>query len=345
MNDASTADTKTVSTPYTTFLQGLGREPSADECWRWAAEHVGTAEEPRALSDAGWYTARDGRHEAALTLFRRVVEFGGEFARDAQVGIVDQLYALDRASEADQAQHALRAELDTQPAGFTDLRVFDDMVEVLCEHEQHELALAWCQAGLDRIAETNDTPDGETDEYRHGLLIDRGFLRGELGIPLDEDDLAAETEADAALTAFRALVHDKWDDPFHSQDGETYDGIVLRWAREDFTAVRERWPESTVHYGDDYATYTARIQREARGYDESGAAHVHMVTATLADFEAYAQRTGQDPADHTTRQHYGEWHHTTHPDQTLTWPPARNGPCWCESGRKYKKCCGTPANN
>ncbi|WP_406514896.1 SEC-C metal-binding domain-containing protein [Streptomyces sp. NBC_00873] len=46
-----------------------------------------------------------------------------------------------------------------------------------------------------------------------------------------------------------------------------------------------------------------------------------------------------------TRQHYGEWHHTIHPDQTLTWPPARNGPCWCESGRKYKKCCGTPAKN
>ncbi|MFB6784581.1 SEC-C metal-binding domain-containing protein [Streptomyces sp. NPDC056352] len=25
------------------------------------------------------------------------------------------------------------------------------------------------------------------------------------------------------------------------------------------------------------------------------------------------------------------------------WPPARNEPCWCDSGRKYKKCCGTPA--
>ncbi|MGA4539020.1 SEC-C metal-binding domain-containing protein [Uniformispora flossi] len=24
------------------------------------------------------------------------------------------------------------------------------------------------------------------------------------------------------------------------------------------------------------------------------------------------------------------------------WPP-RNGPCWCGSDRKYKKCCGSPA--
>jgi uncharacterized protein YecA (UPF0149 family) len=104
-------------------------------------------------------------------------------------------------------------------------------------------------------------------------------------------------------------------------------------------------PESTTHYGDDYDTYAARIQREARGYDEGGATHVYMITATLADFEVYAQRTGRNPADHTTRQNYSEWHHATHPDQALPWPPARNGPCRCDSGRKYKKCCGTPAKN
>ncbi|MEU3308968.1 SEC-C metal-binding domain-containing protein, partial [Nocardiopsis sp. NPDC006832] len=25
------------------------------------------------------------------------------------------------------------------------------------------------------------------------------------------------------------------------------------------------------------------------------------------------------------------------------WPPERNRPCWCGSGRKYKKCCGSPS--
>ncbi|MEV6140612.1 SEC-C metal-binding domain-containing protein [Nocardia sp. NPDC051990] len=25
----------------------------------------------------------------------------------------------------------------------------------------------------------------------------------------------------------------------------------------------------------------------------------------------------------------------------MDWPPPRNAPCWCGSGRKYKKCCGT----
>lgn len=24
----------------------------------------------------------------------------------------------------------------------------------------------------------------------------------------------------------------------------------------------------------------------------------------------------------------------------LTWPPGRNDACWCQSARKYKRCCG-----
>ena len=27
--------------------------------------------------------------------------------------------------------------------------------------------------------------------------------------------------------------------------------------------------------------------------------------------------------------------------EATTWPPARNEPCWCGSGVKYKRCCGT----
>ncbi|MFF3159726.1 hypothetical protein [Streptomyces sp. NPDC057910] len=184
MNEVSAADA--VSTPYSAFLKDLGHEPSAHECRTGAAEHSGAAEEPRALSDAGWYTAREGRYEDALVLFHRAAEFGGAFARDAQVAIVDQLFALERAPEAEAAQRALRDELDARLAEFSDLRVFDDMVEVLCDHEQHETALAWCQAGLDRITATTGTPrnEAEVEQYRHGMLLDRGFLRDQLDIPL-----------------------------------------------------------------------------------------------------------------------------------------------------------------
>ncbi|MFF2407854.1 SEC-C domain-containing protein [Streptomyces sp. NPDC058092] len=208
---------------------------------------------------------------------------------------------------------------------------------------RHERALEWCQAGLDRTGEDSESP--EVAEFRHGLFIDRSFLRGELGLEPDEDDLAAEAEADASLVAFRELLLDKLSDrsgppgPDAPDDGEAFDGIVLRWIREDFAAVRSRRPEPTALYGDDYDSYAARVQREA------GAAHVRMVSATLTAYEAYARRQGRDAAGAATRREFGEWYATAHPDRVLLWPPARNGPCWCDSGRTYKKCCGTPAKN
>lgn len=189
------------------------------------------------------------------------------------------------------------------------------MVEALTEAGRHERALEWCQAGLDRVSADGDSP--QAVEYRHGLLIDRGFLRGELGIELDEDDLAAEAEANAALAQFReGLLETLHQGPSADvpEDGEAFDGIVLRWVREDFTAVRARWPESTTHYGDDYDTYAERLQREARAYSEAGAAHVRMVSATLAEFEAYTRRQARDEDAAETRRSFGEWYALTgHP--------------------------------
>ena len=341
--------TDVARTLYEVFLAGLGREPSAAECEQWAVRNAGDPEEPRALVDAGWHMARGGESERALVLFRRAAGFGGESGRDAQVGIVEQLYALRRDMEADAAQRVLRAELDDRPGGRVDLRVFDDMAEMLSDAGKHELALEWCQAGLDRVAGAGDA--AELADYRRGLLITRGFLRDELDIERDGEDLAARAQSDASFAAFGEMVREKWGDLFGGReldvpdDGSAFDGVVLCWGREDFTAVRSRWPESTATYGDDYETYATRLQREARTYDEAGAARVHIVTGNLADYEAYARRERRDPGDQSTRQDYGEWCIKAHPGWVQLWPPARNGVCWCDSGRKYKKCCGAPARN
>jgi len=100
--------------------------------------------------DAGRRMARGGQTNEALELFRRAARFGGEFGRDAQVGIVDQLYAFEREQEAEAAQQVLRAELGSRPGGLPDLRIFEDMVEVLSESGRPGPALEWCQAAFDR---------------------------------------------------------------------------------------------------------------------------------------------------------------------------------------------------
>ncbi|HVV22830.1 MAG TPA: tetratricopeptide repeat protein, partial [Pseudonocardiaceae bacterium] len=246
------------STPYEAFLGGLGRDPSAAECVGWAARHGGDPEEGRALVDAGWVTARAGRSEEALELFRRAAELGGEFGRDAQVGVVEQLSVLRREDEAELALRALRAELDDRPGGAADLRVFDDITQALSDVGKYELALEWCHAGLDRAAEIGEL--AQTEEARRGLRASRSFLRSELGIEPDDDDLAFEAEAEASLAAVRDLIDQKLVGQSVprgsglSADGGAFDAVVLRWTREDFEAVRSRWPGTTVHYGEDYAT-------------------------------------------------------------------------------------------
>jgi tetratricopeptide (TPR) repeat protein len=186
MNDSMASGHE--ATPYEDFLAATHYVPSAGERERWVAQHSGDPEEPRALVDAGWAMAHGGQPKEALALFRRAAEFGGEYGRDGQVGVVDQLHALERGREADAAQQVLRAALDSRPGGHTDLRIYHDMVEVQSEAGQYESALEWCQAGLDRATGTDDA----SQAYRRGMLLKRGALRDELEIKRDDEDLAAE---------------------------------------------------------------------------------------------------------------------------------------------------------
>ncbi|MFC9913315.1 SEC-C domain-containing protein [Streptomyces sp. NPDC059862] len=333
---------------YQELLGRLGREPVAEECLAWAEAHAGHPEEARALTDAGWIMSRKGAGEEVLAVFRRAADCPGVSGLHARVGVVGQLLALGRGDEAEAEAAVLRGELSASALGFEAVGVYDDMVETLTESARPKAALEWCQEALDLLE--SHRGHEEWEQTRHGLLISRNFLRRELGIELDEEDVAAEAEADAALSALRETVLE-WDrarqgrriDP--PEDGGAFDGIVLRWTRQDFPVVRSRWPESTALYGDDYGTYAQALQREARAYEDAGAARVHLVTGTVHDYEAYAREQGRDPGEAATRRDFGEWLLRHRADRVSAWPPARNGPCWCNSGSKYKKCCGAPSRN
>ena len=72
--------------------------------------------------------------------------------------------------------------------------------------------------------------------------------------------------------------------------------LALSWfPREEFDAVLEAWPQ-------------------------------------LAD--GWCARTGNDPASGSARSRYAAELARTASDELIAWPPARNAPCWCDSGRK-----------
>lgn len=329
--------------PYDEFLTGLGQKPTADEYEQWARDHDTDPDVPRALIQAGWHRSESGAHEQALALFQQAQQRSGEQTRNAQVGIVEQLYALGRTEEGDTARDVLRAELDA--ATPPDLWIYNEMVELLSEWAEPEMAMAWCEAALFR-ADTEDC--GEHAEHHQSLLLNRSLVREQLGVEPDELDRAVEAEEDRGLQELfgplRDYLHGTLDNGVLSDDGPV-DGVILRWARADFPTVRQRWPESTDEYGNDYETYAAGLQRTAHRFSADGAVRVRLVTGTLADYEAYARRTGENPDDPATRIRYATWRDSEFEQETLFWPPPRNAPCWCESGRKYKKCCGAPSRN
>jgi tetratricopeptide (TPR) repeat protein len=331
--------------PYQAFLAGLGRAATADECEQWARDHDSSPDVPRALINAGWQRSQASAHEHALALFQSALDRGGDHARNAQVGILEQLYALGRTDEGHMARDALRAELDA--ATPPDLWIYNEMVELLSESTdpQPEAALEWCEAAL---ARADDEDCGEdADEHRRRLLINRGVVREQLGLEPDDLDRAVEAEADMEVLEVLNQLQDGRHDPLAgplSDDGPV-DGVVLRWTRADFPKARQRWPETTAEYGDDYETYAAGVQRTAHRFSNAGAVRVRIVTGTLADYDAYIQRSGEAADDPQTRTRYASWRDREFEQATLFWPPPRNSPCWCESGRKYKKCCGDPARN
>ena len=62
----------------------------------------------------------------------------------------------------------------------------------------------------------------------------------------------------------------------------------------------------------------------------------------VAPFTAWCAEQGRQPDSADARAEYGAHLAATADPSLIAWPPARNEPCWCGSGRKYKKCCAAP---
>jgi uncharacterized protein YecA (UPF0149 family) len=54
------------------------------------------------------------------------------------------------------------------------------------------------------------------------------------------------------------------------------------------------------------------------------------------EYVVWCDERGEDPED--ARAGYAA--RLLAAGEAIPWPPGRNEPCWCGSGRKYKKCCG-----
>lgn len=315
--------------------------------------------------------ARAGEVEEALAVYDRLLEGPLEHPQMVAAYRIGTLCEAGRTTEGREAASVLRA---THPR---DSLVWNYVGESFEAADAPEEAAGWFTAGIAHLVGVGPLDEDAAGRGVSGLdmlLISRHRVRRRLGRPHDGWDEAADRvhagraslfggadtldelhnpapelseraqleelrEQSAALTA----EHDRLTEEVAQRRAARLRPrmlCALYWPEEEFAALLARWPGQEEYYGEDHADHLRRVESLLHSYAVKGEPHLGTVPGRLEQLVEYARTEGEDPAEPSTRAGYAADLAARGLGQT--WPPPRNGPCWCGGGRKYKKCHGSP---
>ncbi len=208
----------------------------------------------------------------------------------------------------------------------------------VCEvRGDREAALRWFTAGLTRCFEDIDRLASADVARNHNLCMllgARGRVRAALGQPPDDWDRLAET----ARAGWTSLL----DRPLTPRGGaldriQRPQVVALYWPPSEFAALTARWPALAADYGE-HIDHRRSVETQLREHARLGTSGA-VTVGSCRDLVAFLGARSAEPPDAATRLKYAA---STRASGDVSWPPERNQPCWCSSGRKYKRCCGSP---
>jgi tetratricopeptide (TPR) repeat protein len=270
-----------------------------------------------------WGIAEDP--DRARSCYERAMEDGGSAWIDPRASLVSLLLDQGDPARADEVMRALRHDIAANGAMGP---VHDWVGEALEEAGRLREALRWYGAGLTYLERE------DPERVPTGCLNGRYRVRRALELPRDQYDELCETE--------RANARERYDRHLEDSSGESRRSTaltVLYWPPGEIEHLLTRWPQLTEDYGVDHDEHRYRVEQHLRDLTREGA-QVSIGSGDLDGYLRFATRHLEDPAAHATRAAYAAELGWT--GRTVAWPPGRNDPCWCASGRKYKKCCGSP---
>lgn len=268
---------------------------------------------PYALALAADKRAEGGDVAGALALADRAVATDPEagWIRAGRAGLLAQ---------AGRADEALAEVTDLRPRLLTDPVAPGYVREVLQELGRGEDAEQWLTEALATALAWGAQPDLTEEQAAvvFQLATQRHELRHDLDLPHDElDDLAEE------------LIAAEGEAP---PDGS----VVMFWPEAEFERLRSRLPAVAGTEGATWDEHRAGIEITLAEWAAAGTTGLAVVAGTVDDLLAHAEAAGSAPDDDETIDDYVG---SLGPERAVEWPPPRNGPCWCGSGLKYKKCC------
>jgi tetratricopeptide (TPR) repeat protein len=286
----------------------------ADECEQLGRVDDALAAMREALA-AGWGGQPDGRCRLAEILMRA-----------GRIGEAAALWAQVKADTPDDVWLYNNAGIEYAHAG------------------DHAAALAWLTDGL-TLALTAGDPDDLVDqlaEFRAASLAALGSDSDELQQRAREFLAAERASRERAVEEARRQQRPAATPPMAA-------GLMaLAWAwfpAGEYAEALRRWPDLTepggpAESGRDHAGYCRAMQAKLVQAAESGVTGVRIAPIRIAEFVTWCAEHGEDPRQ--ARAAFAAHLARSRPGELTAWPPGRNQPCWCGSGRKYKKCCAAP---
>jgi tetratricopeptide (TPR) repeat protein len=214
---------------------------------------------------------------------------------------------------------------------------------------EHEAALSWLTRALELAVRTGDP------ERLLGQLRDlRAASLGVLG--RDQDDLQTAEPVARGRPAGKTnrLVEQVSQMASERREPTGMMPLTLAWLPADeYPYWPTRWPDladSDLVLDEEHggfvahAIYCQRMERRLRELDGSGAARLLIAPLRAAELNQWVADHEPDEDDPAQLRARYAADMGRDPSRTIAWPPARNEPCWCDSGRKYKKCCGAPGS-
>ena len=119
--------------------------------------------------------------------------------------------------------------------------------------------------------------------------------------------------------------------------------VSLAWfPRDQWERATATWPDLLEELPTDHTDYSHRIEARLKRLARTLAGHpMRVAPVSIDELIAFCAENGEDPGTAEARASFVA--EVARARGGLPWPPGRNAPCWCGSGRKYKTCCGTIA--
>jgi tetratricopeptide (TPR) repeat protein len=275
-----------------------------------------------------------GRVDDALSAMRGALAAGWTGRPDGRCRLAEILMRAGRVDEA--AALWAQAKADTPD----DAWLYNNAGIEYAHAGDHAAALVWLTDGLTLALSAGDP------EHLVGQLAE---FRGASLTALDQSPDEMQRRAEAFLAAGPASRRRGAPQPQrHVPAAPAAQPMAVAWAwfpAGEYAEALRRWPDlaepgGPAEGGRDHAGYCRAMQAKLIQAAEAGMTGIRIAPIRIADYLAWCADKDEDPAQ--ARAAFAADLARSRPGELIRWPPGRNEPCWCRSGRKYKKCCAAP---